>query len=57
MDDFWPTTAQMRLPWGGRGHFYFAFTWLGATCSRTVVFFYAALAAIVGIAAVIAEGV
>ena len=30
-------------------------SWLGATCSRTVVFFYGALAAIVGIAAVIAE--
>ena len=30
-------------------------SWLGAICSRTVVFFYAALAAIVGIAAVISE--
>ena len=30
-------------------------SWLGATCSRTVIFFYAVLAAIVGIAAVIAE--
>ena len=30
-------------------------SWLGATCSRTVVFFYATLAAIVGTAAVIAE--
>ena len=48
-------------PGRGKGTFllcvYITVTWLGATCSRTVVFFYAALAAIVGIAAVIAEGV